>query len=339
MAPSFPITEAELTGSFTESVLWGFHIVTLGFCMQTLLRSKNQWKSSRDINWPMVAVSLALFINASFDVLLGFYHTLLAFVFFQGEGGATGEYTDISEWINIARSVTVLVQTTIGDAVLVYRCWVVYQRSFRVIAVSCLLWLALMGAGIWLIYLEATLKSRLLISAKQLSPATTLCWAVTIALNIITTGLLIYRIWRVDSSGRKYLMTNGQGKSAQGKLRNIMRIIIESGLMYSVIAALTFITVIVGSNAAYVTSDMEVQIVGIAFDLILVRTANIYSDGSIDASRGTAQNVPLQTFVSPTRVTRSMNPMTEIYVTSSVIKQGAESVKGIEESESESNYV
>jgi hypothetical protein len=103
MAPSFPITEAELTGSFTESVLWGFHIVTLGFCMQTLLRSKNQWKSSRDINWPMVAVSLALFINASFDVLLGFYHTLLAFVFFQGEGGATGEYTDISEWINIAR--------------------------------------------------------------------------------------------------------------------------------------------------------------------------------------------------------------------------------------------
>jgi hypothetical protein len=159
-------------------------------------------------------------------------------------------------------------------------------------------------------------------------------------------------------------MTNGQGKSAQGKLRNIMRIIIESGLMYSVIAALTFITVIVGSNAAYVTSDMvcvskkhsnyleanlkltflasdhqEVQIVGIAFDLILVRTANIYSDGSIDASRGTAQNVPLQTFVSPTRVTRSMNPMTEIYVTSSVIKQGADSIKGIEESESESNYV
>jgi hypothetical protein len=103
MAPSFPITEAELTGSFSESVLWGFHIITLGFCMQALLRSKNQWKKSRDVNWAMVGVSLALFVNASFDVLLGFYHTLLAFVFFQGEGGATGAYTDISEWINIAR--------------------------------------------------------------------------------------------------------------------------------------------------------------------------------------------------------------------------------------------
>lgn len=69
-------------------------------------------------------------------------------------------------------------------------------------------------------------------------------------------GLLVYRIWRVDSSGRKYLMSNGTGKSAQGRLRNVMRIIIESGLMYSVIALLTFITIIVGSNAVYVTSDM-----------------------------------------------------------------------------------
>lgn len=85
----------------------------------------------------------------------------------------------------------------------------------------------------------------------------------------------------------------------------------------------------------------EVQIVGIAFDLILVRTANIYSgsDGStIDPSRGTAQNVPLQ-IVSPIRGTRSMNTKTEIYVSSSVTKQGTESLKGLEESESESNYV
>ncbi|KAF8185731.1 hypothetical protein BJ912DRAFT_1060553 [Pholiota molesta] len=341
MAPSFPITEAELTGSFSESVLWGFHIITLGFCMQALLRSKNQWKKSRDINWAMVAVSLALFINASFDVLLGFYHTLLAFVFFQGEGGATGAYTDISEWINIARTVTVIVQTIIGDAVLIYRCWVVYQRSFLVVAVSFLLWLTLTASGIWITFLEATLKSRVLISAKQLSPAITLFWAVTITLNIITTGLLVYRIWRVDSSGRKYLMSNGTGKSAQGRLRNIMRIIIESGLMYSVIALLTFATIIVGSNAVYVTSDMEVQIVGIAFDLILVRTANIYSgaDGTtLDPSRGTAQSMPLQ-IVSPVRGARTMGTKTEIYVSSSVTKEGTESVKGMEESETESNYV
>jgi hypothetical protein len=51
-------------------------------------------------------------------------------------------------------------------------------------------------------------------------------------------------------------MSNGTGKSAQGRLRNIMRIIIESGLMYSAIALLTFATIIVGSNAVYVTSDM-----------------------------------------------------------------------------------
>ncbi|KAF9477033.1 hypothetical protein BDN70DRAFT_881672 [Pholiota conissans] len=339
MAP-FPITEAELTGSFSESVLWGFHIITLGFCMRALLRYKNQWKRSRDVNWPMVATSLALFAVATFDVLTGFYHTLLAFVFFQGEGGAAAEYTNISGWINIARTVTVVVQTIIGDAVLIYRCWVVYQRSFVVIAVSFLLWLALTASGVWIIFLEATLKSRVLISAKQLTPAITLFWAVTITLNIITTGLLVYRIWKVDSSGRKYLMSNGTGKSGSGRLRSVMRIIIESGLMYSAIALITFVCVIVGNNAVYVTSDMEVQIVGIAFNLILVRTANFYSksDGTtIDPSRGTAQSLPLQ-IVSPIRGSKTANTKTEIYVSSSVTKQGAESIKGMDE-ESDGNYM
>jgi hypothetical protein len=84
-----------------------------------------------------------------------------------------------------------------------------------------------------------------------------------------------------------------------------------------------------------------VQIVGIAFDLILVRTANIYSgaDGTtIDPGRGTAQSMPLQ-IVSPIRGTRTMGTKTEIYVSSSVTKEGTGSVKGMEESETESNYV
>ncbi|KAF7326547.1 hypothetical protein MVEN_02607800 [Mycena venus] len=51
-----------------------------------------------------------------------------------------------------------------------------------------------------------------------------------------------------------------------------MRTILESGLIYTVIAFVTFITFITGSNSVHGTSGAEVPAVGIAFNLIIIRT-------------------------------------------------------------------
>lgn len=98
-----------------------------------------------------------------------------------------------------------VIQTIIGDTVLVciiflsylnliarniqiYRCWIVYGRSFLVITPSASLWLGLVGSTIWIIFLEATLN--VLFSANQITHAITVFWSITIALNVITTGTL-----------------------------------------------------------------------------------------------------------------------------------------------------
>lgn len=102
--PAFPITEAQVTGLFVESVFFGIHLITFGSCMQALMPATDkQWRGLGNVNWAMLVVSLFLLANAAFDVSLGFYHNLKAFVFFKGSGGPVQELTNISDWINVSK--------------------------------------------------------------------------------------------------------------------------------------------------------------------------------------------------------------------------------------------
>lgn len=87
-----------------------------------------------------------------------------------------------------------------------------------------------------------------------------------------------------------------------------MRIVIESGLLYTFVALLTFILLVLGSNALYPVSDVHVMVVGIAFNLIIIRAASkrpdegsrggIKSDGSQNFSL-TVLGSQRRTFVRP----------------------------------------
>lgn len=67
----------------------------------------------------MVFVALAMFTLATLDVVFGLLHNLEAFVYYTGPGGPTAEFGLVSNWVNVMKSVDFVVQTAIGDAMLV----------------------------------------------------------------------------------------------------------------------------------------------------------------------------------------------------------------------------
>jgi hypothetical protein len=312
----FPITEAQITGLFIESVLFGVHLISVGYCTRALVSTRTRWKRADEISWAMLCVSLVLLANATFDVTLGFYHNLQAFVFYTGQGGAVQEFTDISNWINVSKSLTVVVQTMIGDAMLIYRCWIIYNRSWLVVAFSILLWLGCFASTIWVIFLEATLHSRVLVSASQLLPAGTTFWGLTISLNIITTTMIVWRIWKVDRSN-KQTRIDSHSKGSHSSLHNVMRIVVESGLLYTATAFITFVTFVVGSNGVYVITDAEIQVVGIVFNMIIIRASALSkrAEGStMESNRSASQTVPLE-FVEPSSASATItDKKTEVHV-------------------------
>ncbi|KDR70445.1 hypothetical protein GALMADRAFT_76235 [Galerina marginata CBS 339.88] len=259
--PQVPITEAHLIELFVESIMYGVHAVSAGYCIRTLLCTRNRWKTAHEISWAMFAVATTLLVNATFNVILQFHHTLKAFVFSTGPGGPLQSFLDISDWENIAK---------------IYRCWVICDRSWLVIALPIFLWIGTFGAAVWVTFLEATLHSQVLLSGRQLKPAGTTFWALTTSLNIITTSLLVWRIWRVDRANMGVRVDHDfAGNRSPSALQRVIRIIVESGLMYTATACVIFVTDAVGSNALYPASGVEIQVTGVAFNLIIIRAARL----------------------------------------------------------------
>ncbi|KAJ7183459.1 hypothetical protein C8R46DRAFT_984653 [Mycena filopes] len=296
----FPITEAQIVASFMESVFWGIYLITFFLCIRSLLfRPDFGLKRLSDLNWPMLLVALAMCCFATLDVAVGLMHNIQAFILYRGAGGAADVFSDISNWVNVVKTVNVVMQTTLGDGMLIYRCWVVYERSWRIVAFPILLWIGGAVCTVMNIVLEIRLHSNALVTSTSLRPVIISFWVLTIILNILTTGMLVYRIWQVDRKSAQFAYrttsssTGGATRTRPSRLKQAMRIIIESGLLYTTIALITFITYITNSNSAYATSDVEVQVVGIAFNLIIIRAGIRAAEEEEEAMKAGSNHYPL----------------------------------------------
>jgi hypothetical protein len=70
----------------------------------------------------------------------------------------------------------------------VYRCWVVYGRSWLAISLPLLLVLGNMAVTGVVLFLEVTLNQHALLNISKLKPFGAAFWALTIVINVITTG-------------------------------------------------------------------------------------------------------------------------------------------------------
>ncbi len=84
--------------------------------MYTMLVKSRSRQGQRNV---FLIVALLLFVFATLDVALLLRHVLDAFVWYHGSDGARGEFSDISYWVNVMKTVNYVAQTSIGDGMLV----------------------------------------------------------------------------------------------------------------------------------------------------------------------------------------------------------------------------
>ena len=87
------IVTAQVAGFFVTSVLYGVYLYTFFQCLYALLRSRSGWKRYSDIHWGLVVVTLALFVNGTFNTSLGLLRLIQQFSFHMGPVA----------WINTAK--------------------------------------------------------------------------------------------------------------------------------------------------------------------------------------------------------------------------------------------
>lgn len=72
----------------------------------------------------------------------------------------------------------------------IYRCFVIYSRSWKIALLPILMWLADVACSVMIIFITATLRQDTVISQQHmLKPFLLSFFIVTIALNFLTTGM------------------------------------------------------------------------------------------------------------------------------------------------------
>lgn len=245
-----PSLEDQIAILFPTSVLYGLYLATLPVCLRWLLYDYDDWKPRRHINWSMLAVTLIIFVSTTLDTALIVRRNLL---------GAAHKVGSNVLWSNTAQAFLAHVQTLIADAVLTYRCWIVYNKSLVAVAFPIFLLLVDLACTIASAYWEQERGQ-----PKIINIVIVLYWVCSITLTLYATSLIAYKITVIAKIGS--LPTR--------RILFAMRIIIESGLLYTTTCVMLFISFFTGTTfAQYFLSALNFQVVGIMSNLILIRVA------------------------------------------------------------------
>ncbi|KAJ6557666.1 hypothetical protein B0H19DRAFT_863786, partial [Mycena capillaripes] len=183
-------------------VLYGIYLVTLGIVGRVLLTTESgRMRHRSEIHWIVVGVSIILFVNSTLALAVSMYTIVQAFVLYTGPGGAEYVFERASSWQILVKAGSSLfcvgLQSLTGDAILIYRCWYLYSKSWLVIALPGFIWLANIACHIRTLFLLTRLN-RARINSGNLVPWGIAFWTSTICTNITATSLILWRIWQVE---------------------------------------------------------------------------------------------------------------------------------------------
>jgi hypothetical protein len=210
--------QVQLLSGFLQPLFYGIYIVTLGFCLKALLRCSkpnqvsqsglsSQWRKNSDMNKPMLIVTIFMAIIATLDLVITFMRGWRTFTTADNITDAEEILGTHSGWMDIVgvrselfccaetrlkassiQYIDATVMTILGDGILIYRCFLTYNRSWR--AISGSLFLAASGIAFVAtsIYLQTSLAPGQQFSSpyKEVGIA---AWSTTIGVNLLTTGV------------------------------------------------------------------------------------------------------------------------------------------------------
>jgi hypothetical protein len=141
-----PLDKAELLSVILEAILYGFSLLMFGGTMWTLLSQR----SIQQLNRKMFAVACALLVVSTAHLVVHIIRVMFGLILYRDTfpGGPAAYFLDVSEWTWNAKNHIYVVQSLIGDGVILYRCYAVWQTVY-ILIVPMILW-CVAGVDSWL---------------------------------------------------------------------------------------------------------------------------------------------------------------------------------------------
>lgn len=257
---------------FVGSVLYGLYLPTLYLCVQRLIWDDNNSRFVRpkSVQWVILIAALVLGICSSVNLALGVLRSQQAFAHCVTPDTTGLVFSSVSDWVNMVKGATTCATLLIVDGILIYRCWLIWSRKVCAVSIPIVLWLANLGIAIAMLIEQSTVTADSVIYVSKVKALLISITSIPVPLNALTTSLIVYRLWSLDRGAGHPFLHRGE----KTRLKNAIRIIVESGLLYTATVFVCFCTYLANSNAFYIATVITIRMAGIAFNLIVIRTQN-----------------------------------------------------------------
>ncbi|KAF8330670.1 hypothetical protein F5887DRAFT_78613 [Amanita rubescens] len=248
--------EADIIGMTFEALLTGVYFASFLLCLRWLIFSDDGGTLRKPIHWPFFVITIILFAFSMTNFGLCLKKTAL-----YSQGASINTFVDV-EISNMSLEMLAFVIT---DGVLIFRCWTVYNRSWRIAILPLLLLLYNISSLVIMMYCGTTFlltgNEDPISLYDQIYNMLYAYYATTIAINIYATSAITFYIWRHCRLSRRLA-------------RFAIRVIAESGLLYTLTSIAAFCSLFPNFPGGFsIASAINNRTAGIAFNLILIRVA------------------------------------------------------------------
>ncbi|CAE6475282.1 unnamed protein product [Rhizoctonia solani] len=232
---------AVLVGVWTETALWGVFFILYLICAHVLVRKQ----TLHTIQWIPLSTASLLFMLATIHLALQLRKVYEGLVLCANEpGGPDAYFLDISRWLNVAADGVYITMILVGDLVVIHRCFLIWGNRIRIIILPFILVLCTAASGYAAVWLFTKLPPNGTALEGPLAKCTTITFLLSLATNILTTGLISYRIL---STARK-VASSVDVRPYMGGLA----VVIESAAIYTTALVIYLVIYISRTNAQYI---------------------------------------------------------------------------------------
>lgn len=264
------LTVIYLISIWLEALLYGLYFCLFLWAFSVFIQ--------KDVRKPFASKvflvgNTMMFLAISLHNSLNLYRLIVAFAYQADVFSPLLFLNDIRNWTSLSSPILLTVVLWIGEALMIYRCFIIWQRNYWAIALPSLLYAGIIGVqlvNLWYFSLQSDF-TRLVVRRWPVMRAT---FPMYLAQNLLTTGLILFKIW---SRYRETKATGARSLNTPG-LMSVMRIIVESAgiytasvLMMTVFRALDHPGRVIGHNLLF-------PMTGIAFVLMAIRVHSVHEE-------------------------------------------------------------
>ncbi|KAJ7672837.1 hypothetical protein B0H17DRAFT_1083527 [Mycena rosella] len=300
----YPLDKAFLAATWLEALIYGCFLCV--FCFGVYIQVIST-KGRNTHNQVMFIVSIIMFILATLHVAMNCFRLIRGFSDFRDTpGGPVGYLGNLALWDHVFKDTLYATQSILGDAVAVYRCWILWNKDYRFIIFPSMLLIGSTVSGYMVCGLYTSVDPTATVFNPRLTDWITTFYSIAVAQNIITTGLMAIRLWQGEKKSARYRVD-------KGNLMPVLRILVESAALYLFIEILLLSLYSANYNAQYVLLEIVTPTVGITFGMISIRITMrahqksqiSYDSGNLSEGRQTFGSIPLR------RITVNISKHTE----------------------------